>query len=48
MVSCSSPSAWLLHFLLVTLCLLPDVLVTMSETKVIHHGVVDVQVTILS
>ena len=44
MVSSSSLSAWLLHFLLLVLCMLPDVLVAMAETKVIRNGIVDSQV----
>lgn len=46
-VSSSSPAAWLLHFLLFILCMLPDVLVVMCETKVIRKGVVDTQVIIV-
>lgn len=44
MVSSSSPSAWLLHFLLVVLCLLPDLLVVMAETQIIRDGIVSSQV----
>lgn len=40
MVSSSSPAAWLLHFMLVVLCLLPDLLVLMAETHVIHNDIV--------
>ena len=36
MVSSSSPAAWLLNFLLVILCLLPDLLMLMAESHVIH------------
>ena len=44
MVSSSSLSAWMLHFLLVILCLLPDLLVVMAETQVIRNGIVDAEV----
>lgn len=45
MVSSSSLSAWLLHFLLIIICMLPDVLVVMAETQVIYNDVVvDTQV----
>ncbi|KAI9560836.1 hypothetical protein GHT06_011788 [Daphnia sinensis] len=46
MVSTSSPAAWLLHFLLVVLCLLPDLLVVMAETQVICDGIVSSQSSI--
>jgi hypothetical protein len=36
MVSSSSPAAWLLNFLLVILCFLPDLLMLMAESHVIH------------
>lgn len=46
MVSSSSPAAWLLHFLLVVLCLLPDLLVVMAETQIIRDGIVSSQSSI--
>lgn len=45
MVTTGSLTAWLLHFLLVAVCLLPEFLVSMAETRSIHKDIVDSEVS---
>lgn len=44
MVTTGSLTAWLLHFLLVAICLVPEILVTMAETRDIKEGTVEKEV----